>query len=86
MGYQPFVRGSLFIPDGSFYQLELLLITNKKMMIYSSASIAANPMLAAFEFGGGYRISSSPRSLSRIISSVSIRTIFQSLFHKESVY
>jgi len=26
---------------------ELLLIANKKMRIYSSASIAANPMLAA---------------------------------------
>jgi hypothetical protein len=29
---------------------EPLLIANKKMRIYSSASIAANLMLAAFEF------------------------------------
>jgi len=30
-----------------FRRLELLLIANKKMRIYSSASIAANPMLPA---------------------------------------
>jgi hypothetical protein len=30
-----------------FGQPELLLIANKKMKIYSSASIAANPMLQA---------------------------------------